>query len=102
VWSKAGRLLEGLHIFGDILTIISVNCVINYILHNYLHVYVYGFILCVDYNHVYIYVYCLHMMHAYVYCHFCMNMCNYNMSLSVYVLYINFRKSSVCICFNYT
>jgi hypothetical protein len=29
VWSKAGRFLEGLHAVGDILTKISVNCVIN-------------------------------------------------------------------------
>jgi hypothetical protein len=29
VWSKAGRFVEGLHTFGDILTKISVNCVIN-------------------------------------------------------------------------
>jgi hypothetical protein len=29
VWSKVGRFVEGLHAFGDILTKISVNCVIN-------------------------------------------------------------------------
>jgi hypothetical protein len=29
VWSKAGRLVEGLHTVGDILTKISVNCVMN-------------------------------------------------------------------------
>jgi hypothetical protein len=29
VWSKAGRFMEGLHAVGDILTKISVNCVIN-------------------------------------------------------------------------
>jgi hypothetical protein len=29
VWSKAGRFVEGLHVVGDILTKISVNCVIN-------------------------------------------------------------------------
>jgi hypothetical protein len=29
VWSKAGRFVEGLHAVGDILTKISVNCVIN-------------------------------------------------------------------------
>jgi hypothetical protein len=41
VWSKDGRFVEGFHVVGDILTKISVNCVIN------LHVYCYGFILCV-------------------------------------------------------
>ena len=29
MWSKAGRLVEGLHIVGDILTKISVNCVMH-------------------------------------------------------------------------
>jgi hypothetical protein len=29
VWSKAGRFVEGLYTVGDILTKISVNCVIN-------------------------------------------------------------------------
>jgi len=29
VWSKARRFVEGFHIVGDILTKISVNCVIN-------------------------------------------------------------------------
>ena len=29
MWSKAGRFVEGLHTVGDILTKISVNCVIN-------------------------------------------------------------------------
>jgi hypothetical protein len=29
VWSKAGRFMEGLNEVGDILTKISVNCVIN-------------------------------------------------------------------------
>jgi hypothetical protein len=29
VWSKAGRLVEGLHTVGDILTKISVNFVMN-------------------------------------------------------------------------
>jgi hypothetical protein len=29
VWSKAGRFVEGLHAVGDIITKISVNCVIN-------------------------------------------------------------------------
>jgi hypothetical protein len=29
VWSKVGRLVEGLHAVGDSLTKISANCVIN-------------------------------------------------------------------------
>jgi hypothetical protein len=29
MWSKAGRLVEGLYTVGDILTKISANCVIN-------------------------------------------------------------------------
>jgi mannose/fructose/N-acetylgalactosamine-specific phosphotransferase system component IIC len=51
------NLSEGLHVVGDILTKISINCVINYMLHYYLRVYFYGFILCVVYNCVYIYGY---------------------------------------------
>jgi hypothetical protein len=58
--------VEGLHTVGDIVTKISVNCVTNYMLHNYLCVYCYGFILCVVYNCVYIYGYCLYMLHVYV------------------------------------
>jgi hypothetical protein len=33
--------VEGMHAFGDILTNISVNCVINYMLHYYLCVYIF-------------------------------------------------------------
>jgi hypothetical protein len=29
VWSKSGRFVEGLYAFGDILTKISANCLIN-------------------------------------------------------------------------
>jgi hypothetical protein len=39
------------------------------------------------------------MMHVYVYCYFGMNPCIYIMYLSVYILYIMFHKSFVCICF---
>jgi hypothetical protein len=59
--------VKGLHTFGDILTKITVNFVIN------LHVALlfaclfYGFILCVVYNCVYIYGYYLYMIHVYVY-----------------------------------
>jgi hypothetical protein len=92
--------VEGLHTVGDIITKISVNCVINLhdaLLFTCLFLWVYH--MCV-YNYVYIYGYCLHMLHVYIYCHFRMNPCIYNMYLSVYILYINFHKSSVCICFN--
>jgi hypothetical protein len=40
------------------------------------------------------------MMHVYVYFYFNMNPCIYRRYLFVYILYINFCKSSVCICFN--
>jgi hypothetical protein len=39
--------MEGMHAVGDILIKISVNCVLNYMLHYYLCVYFYGFSLCV-------------------------------------------------------
>ena len=42
MWSKVGRFVEGLHVVGDILTKISVSCVINYMLHCYLCVYFMG------------------------------------------------------------
>ena len=66
--------MEDLHAVGDILTKISVNCVISYMLHIYLRVYFYGFILCVVYNCLYIYAYCMYMLHVYVYCYFSMNL----------------------------
>jgi hypothetical protein len=47
VWSKAGRFVEGLHTVGDILTKISVNCVINLHAALLFTCYFYGFILCV-------------------------------------------------------
>jgi hypothetical protein len=47
MWSKARRFVEGLYTVGDILTKISVNCGKIYMLHYYLRVYFYGFILCV-------------------------------------------------------
>jgi hypothetical protein len=42
VWSKDGRFVEGLHTVDDILTKISVNCVINLHVHYYLCVYFMG------------------------------------------------------------
>jgi hypothetical protein len=100
VWSKAGRFVEGLHAVGDILTKISVNCVINLhvaLLFTCLFLWVYP--MC-GYNCLYSYGYFLYMLHVCVYCYFSMNPCNYRMHLSVYVLYIKFCNSSVCICFN--
>jgi hypothetical protein len=43
VWSKVGRFVEGFHTIGDILTKISVYCVLNYMLHYYLCINFYGF-----------------------------------------------------------
>jgi hypothetical protein len=74
VWSKAGRFVEGLHTVGDILTRISVNCELNYMVHYYLCVYFYGFFLYVVYTSLYIYGYCFSMMRVYVYCYFHMNL----------------------------
>jgi hypothetical protein len=92
--------VEVLHEIGDILTKISVNCVINLhdaLLFTCLILWVY--LMC-GYICLYIYGYCLNMLHGYVYSYFSMNLCLYNMYLSIYVLYEKFRKSFVCICFN--
>jgi mannose/fructose/N-acetylgalactosamine-specific phosphotransferase system component IIC len=86
VWSKAGRFVEGLHAVGDILTKISVNCVLNYMLHYYLCVYFYGFFLCVVYTCLYIYGYFLSMLHVYVYCYF---------------LYESVHLQNVFVCFKF-
>ena len=57
MWSKVGRFVKGMHIVGDILTKISVNCVINlhaallftcyflwvYPMHDYSCLYAYGY-----------------------------------------------------------
>ena len=43
MWSKAGRFVEGLHIVDDILTKISVNCVLIYMVNYYLCAYFYVF-----------------------------------------------------------
>jgi hypothetical protein len=40
------------------------------------------------------------MLHVYVYYYFSMNLCIYIMHLSVYILYIKFHKSSMCIYFH--
>ena len=47
MWSKAGKFMEGMHTVGDILTKISVNCVINLHVALLFTCYFYGFILCV-------------------------------------------------------
>jgi hypothetical protein len=97
VWSKAGRFVEGLHAVGDILTKISVNCVLNYMLHYYLCVYFYGFFLCVVYTCLYIYGYFLSMLHVYVYCYFCMNLCIYKMYLSVLSFIYKVLQEFLCV-----
>ena len=75
--------MEVMHIVGDIITKISVNCVLNYMMHYYLCVYFYGFFLCVVYTCLYIYGYCLSMLHVYVYYYFRLNLCSYKMYLFV-------------------
>jgi hypothetical protein len=95
VWSKAGRFVEGLYTVSDILTKISVNCVIN--LHAallFMCVFLWVYLMC-GYKCIYNYGYCLYMLHVYVYYYFGMNPCIYKMYLSVYILYIMFCKSSV-------
>jgi hypothetical protein len=52
------------------------------------------------YNYRYICGYCLYTLHVYVFYYYSMNPCIYEMYFPVYVLYIMFRKSSVCIYFN--
>jgi hypothetical protein len=51
--------VEGLHTVGGIISKISINCVLIYMLCIYTCVYVYGFFLC--------------MLHVYFYCYFHMN-----------------------------
>jgi hypothetical protein len=92
VWSKAGRFVEGLHAVGDILTKISVNCVINLHVALLFTCYFYGFILCM------IIVVCMLMGIACI-CLllFSVNPCIYIAYLSVHILYIlSFHKSFVC------
>jgi hypothetical protein len=100
MWSNDGRFMEGLQAVGDILTKISVNCVINlHVALLFMCLFLWVYPMC-GYNYLYIYGYCLYMMHVYVYYYFGMNPCNYKMHLSIYVIYIKFHNSSVCICFN--
>ena len=47
MWSKAGRFVDCMHAIGDILTKISVNCVINLHAALLLMCLFYGFIICV-------------------------------------------------------
>ena len=84
--------MEGLHTIGDIITKISVNCVINLHAALLFTCYFYGFILCV------IIVVCMLMGIACI-CLllFSVNPCIYIAYLSVHVLYIlRFQKSYVC------
>ena len=98
--SKAGRFMEGLHAVDDIIMKTSVNCVI--ILHAallFMCLFLWVYPMC-SYNYVYIYGYCMYMLHVYVYYYFNMNLCIYITYFFVCILYINFHKSYVCICFN--
>jgi hypothetical protein len=47
--------MEGLHVVGDIFTKISVNCLLNYMLHYYLCIYFYGVFMCVLHEYYYYY-----------------------------------------------
>jgi hypothetical protein len=47
--------VEGLHAIGDVFTKISVHFVLNYMLHYYVCIYVYGFFIFVVYTYFYIY-----------------------------------------------
>ena len=88
MWSKAGRFVEGLYTVGDILTKISVNCVINLhvaLLFTCLFLWVY--LMC-SYNCLYVYGYFLYMLLVYAYYYFSMNSCFYEMYLSVYFLHV--------------
>jgi hypothetical protein len=69
--------MEGMHIVGDILTKISVNCVLNLhdaLLFTCLVLWVYP--MCA-YKCLYIYGYFLYMLHVYVYFYFSVNPCIY-------------------------
>jgi hypothetical protein len=81
--------MEGLDTVGDIISKISINCVIN--LHTALSftcLFLWVYPMCV-YNCLYIYGYFLFMLHVYVYYYFSMNPCIYEMYLYVYILYVN-------------
>jgi hypothetical protein len=81
---------------NNILTKISVNCVIN--LHAallFMCLFLWVYPMC-GYNFLYIYGYCMYMFTVI----FSMNPCIYGMYVFVYVLYIKFCKSYMCICFN--
>jgi hypothetical protein len=75
--------MDGLHAVGDILTKISVSCVIN------LHVALLFTCLFLwvspmhDYNCLYVYGYFLYMLHVCVYCYYSMNSCIYIKYLSI-------------------
>jgi hypothetical protein len=80
-----------------IVSLLSVNCVLNYMLHYYLCVYFYGFFLCVVYTCLYIYGYFLSMLHVYVYCYFHMNLCIYRMYLSVLSFIYKVPQEFLCV-----
>jgi hypothetical protein len=96
VWSKPGRFVDSLHVVGDILTKISVNCVIN------LHVALLFTCLFLwvspmhDYNCLYAYGYFPYTMHVCVYFYFSMKSCIYVNYLSVkFYIYVSARALGV-------
>jgi hypothetical protein len=96
VWSKAGRFVEGLHTVGDIFTKISVNCVLNYMLHYYLCVYFYGF-LCVWFIPVFIFMGIVVYAACICLLLFCMNLCIYKMYLSVLSFIYKVLQEFLCV-----
>jgi len=89
--------VEGLHAVCDILTNISVNCVLIHMPHYYLCVCFYGFFMCVVYTCLYIYGYFLSMMHVYVYYYLPMNLCIYRMYLSSFSFIYKVLQDFLCV-----
>jgi len=98
MWSKVGRFVDGLHAVSDIITKISVNCVIN------LHVVVLFTCLFLwvsimhDHNCLYVYGYFPYMLHVCVYCYFSVNSCIYvNYFFVTFYIYVSARALCVYI-----
>ena len=92
MWSKVGRLVEGLHVVGVILTKISVNCVINLHVAMLFTCYFLWVYPMRGYSCMYSYGYCMYMFPVYVACiclllFQCESM-HLHMYLVVYVIYI--------------
>jgi hypothetical protein len=98
MWSKAGRFVEFLHIVGDILTKISANCVINLhttLLFTCLFLWV---IICAVIIVFILWVFPVYVVRICLLLFKCESV-HLQMYLAIYVLYICFHKSYVCIYF---